>query len=225
MRIPCFLAACLIPLTLPTQESGTLLLGSDLADGFYGDEVPFSVDVSPWLGLVRTPDGSALTEATMEWRQLARAEGADGPTFELSSSLDSPVALFSGFASLEVGDVREARPAWSELSSDRPEEEITLGDLTYEVWVESEYPEECQAEIILSDGVVRQAIEVVGVLGCGDPHFTIHWAGDLDGDDRLDLVTTFSMKYSFHPRQLYLSSAAAGGELVGLAGVTNRTAG
>lgn len=40
---------------------------------------------------------------------------------------------------------------------------------------------------------------------CDGPHFWLEWAGDLDGDGRLDLLVTFSDKYSAHPRQLLLS--------------------
>jgi hypothetical protein len=37
-------------------------------------------------------------------------------------------------------------------------------------------------------------------------------------------VTTFSPKYSYYPRRLYLSSAAAPGELVGLVATTGLAA-
>jgi len=59
---------------------------------------------------------------------------------------------------------------------------------------------------------------------CDAPHFSVQWAGDLDGDGRLDLVTTFSPKYSWYPRRLYLSSAARAGELVGLVAVLDLAA-
>jgi hypothetical protein len=36
----------------------------------------------------------------------------------------------------------------------------------------------------------------------------------LDRDGRLDLLVTFSQKYSYHPRQLLLSSGARSGELL-----------
>src|SRR5262245_65556102 len=51
------------------------------------------------------------------------------------------------------------------------------------------------------------------VVSCDEPHFTVHWAGDLDRDGRLDMLVTFSHKYSYHPRQLLLSSGARSGEL------------
>jgi hypothetical protein len=48
-----------------------------------------------------------------------------------------------------------------------------------------------------------------------EPHFDVPWAGDLDGDGKLDLVVNLSRKYSLHPYRLLLSSMAAVGELVG----------
>ena len=56
------------------------------------------------------------------------------------------------------------------------------------------------------------------VLACDDPHFKIHWAGDLDRDGRLDMLVTFSHKYSYVPNQLLLSSAARSPDLVAEAG-------
>jgi hypothetical protein len=39
-----------------------------------------------------------------------------------------------------------------------------------------------------------------------EPHFDVPWAGDLDGDRKLDLVVNLSRKYSLHPYRLLLSS-------------------
>jgi hypothetical protein len=76
----------------------------------------------------------------------------------------------------------------------------------------------CDATVTLSDGRAVQELYVPNdqPFSCDEPHFSVQWAGDLDGDGRLDLVTTFSPKYSWYPRRLYLSSAAAPGDLVGL---------
>jgi hypothetical protein len=62
------------------------------------------------------------------------------------------------------------------------------------------------------------------VVSCDEPHFEIHWAGDLDRDGLLDMLVTFSHKYSYHPRQLLLSSAARSGQLVAEVGRYERFA-
>ena len=47
-----------------------------------------------------------------------------------------------------------------------------------------------------------------------EPHFALVWAGDLDRDGRLDLITVLSPKYSWFPYEVWLSSAAVKGEIV-----------
>lgn len=54
-------------------------------------------------------------------------------------------------------------------------------------------------------------------FGPVDPKRYLLWAGDLDGDGRLDLLVSFVGAEG--PVHLYLSSAAKAGQLVGLAGV------
>ena len=104
--------------------------------------------------------------------------------------------------------------------------EIGLGGASYRLVLDGEDPGACDAVISLTDDRTTQELFTMAdaELGCGEPHFSIHWAGDLDGDGKLDLVTTFSSKYSIHPRQLYLSSGAEPGDLVALAAVSERTA-
>jgi hypothetical protein len=47
----------------------------------------------------------------------------------------------------------------------------------------------------------------------------LRWAGDLDGDDKLDLIMTFSSRYGEDAAAtLFLSSLAKSGDLVGMAG-------
>lgn len=214
-----------VPVAAALQPAGSVHLGTDLADGFYGPEPPFDIDRAPWLGLSSADDGYVIAPTRLEWRRLETSPGADGPTFALSSSLPDPLVLFSEVGGIREGRVRGAEPRMVRLSSGSPTADMTLGPVTYRLGLDSAYPDRCEASVTLSDGERSQAIAVEGVLGCGDPHFSIHWAGDLDRDGRLDLVATFSMKYSYHPRQLYLSSLAAPGAIVGLAAMTERTAG
>jgi len=117
--------------------------------------------------------------------------------------------LFHGVPNLKEGEVTPA--LWENVGDDgilRPGTavKLELGKRKY--------------QIALRDGVVtlsgdghRQ--ELFRMSGPGDePHFQILWAGDLDGDGRIDLLMTLSDKYSAYPRQLFLSGAAKPGELV-----------
>lgn len=52
---------------------------------------------------------------------------------------------------------------------------------------------------------------------CGDEGFEeVLWAGDLDGDDRLDIIAQFTDKYSKRRYYLYTSRDAKTGQLVGV---------
>ena len=47
-----------------------------------------------------------------------------------------------------------------------------------------------------------------------EAQWVLLWAGDLDGDGRLDLYMNLSTHYNVSARRLFLSSAAASGALV-----------
>lgn len=47
-----------------------------------------------------------------------------------------------------------------------------------------------------------------------EEHFEVVWAGDLDRDGKLDLITVLSPKYSWYPYDVWLSSKAVKGEIV-----------
>ena len=69
------------------------------------------------------------------------------------------------------------------------------------------------ASLILEMNGKSQTLFALGELA-DDPHFELYFAGDLDGDGKLDLLATMSPKYSAYPRTVLLSSAAKSGELV-----------
>ena len=69
-------------------------------------------------------------------------------------------------------------------------------------------------QVVLSHGRGTQVLYSTDGF-VDEPHFDVPWAGDLDGDRKLDLVVNLSRKYSLHPYRLLLSSVAAAGELVG----------
>ena len=103
---------------------------------------------------------------------------------------------------------------------------LALGADAYTLRLDSADPYLCDAVITIAlSGRSQSLYDPAGSpFACDEPHFTIHWSGDLDRDGHLDLVVAFSSKYSYHPRQILLSSAAAPGELVGQAGGYERFA-
>jgi hypothetical protein len=68
----------------------------------------------------------------------------------------------------------------------------------------------------LSDGTRMQVLFSVNDHP-DEPHLEVDWAGDVDRDGKLDLVVTFSSKYSMLPHTLLLSSKARPGQLIGVA--------
>ena len=206
------------------QTPSVVVLGSDMQDGYRGEAPPFAVDGAPWLGLFAEAEGPALQPVELQWMEVEVPPGVEGGRYRLSSDPERPLFVVTGVGGLSAGEVRAARPSAVELSEREARAVVELGGEQYALSLESSYPDQCRAVVTVSAGARSQAIPVEALLGCGDPHFTIHWAGDLDADGALDLLATFSMKYSYHPRQLFLSSAAEPGSLMGLAAATDRTA-
>ena len=96
---------------------------------------------------------------------------------------------------------------------------LRLGARTYQLEV-TEGPERAGPDgvwrtgrvLVLSDGERRQPVSVVGTGDGGGP--AVLWAGDLDGDGRLDLLVDETTYYYASAPALFLSSEAAPGALV-----------
>jgi hypothetical protein len=127
----------------------------------------------------------------------------------IDSAPKGALILFRGIPNLKEGEVTPA--LWENEADDgllRPDTEIKLdlGKRRYQIALRD-------AVVTLSGQGRRQ--ELFRLSGPRDgPHFEVLWAGDLDGDGRIDLLMTMSDKYSAYPRQLFLSGAAKAGELV-----------
>jgi hypothetical protein len=93
---------------------------------------------------------------------------------------------------------------------------ISLGTRKYEMRVESKTDTLENAKVVLSDGTRMQVLFSVNDHP-DEPHLEVDWAGDVDRDGKLDLIVTFSSKYSMLPHTLLLSSKARPGQLVGVA--------
>jgi hypothetical protein len=95
---------------------------------------------------------------------------------------------------------------------------MSLGRRQYQVGIRSAREDLFDAQVILTDGNRTQVLYSADGFA-DEPHFDIKWAGDLDGDGKLDLVVDLSRKYSVHLYRLLLSSKASGAQLVGEAAV------
>lgn len=91
---------------------------------------------------------------------------------------------------------------------------ISLGSREYALKLESAQESLSDATVILTQGDRTQVLYSAEGFA-DDPHFNVYWAGDLDGDGKLDLVVDFSRKYSVLSYRLLLSTQARPGQLVG----------
>jgi hypothetical protein len=95
---------------------------------------------------------------------------------------------------------------------------ISIGFRHYELRLQSARDDLADARVVLSDTSRTQVLYSADGFS-DDPHYVVEWAGDLDGDGKLDLVVDLHRKYSVHPHRLLLSTKAAGDQLVGEAAV------
>jgi hypothetical protein len=166
-----------------------------------------------WLGW--TYDGGTLEPVTLIVRDLPRerADGYDVVTVE--SIPDVPFAM----RCVDVPSlaVRSAGIANHDLEFDGTLR-VALGNRQYRIELRSSRRYRSDAQVVLTDGERTQVLYAIDDQP-DEPHFDVEWAGDLDGDGKLDLVVDLSRKYSWHPHRLLLSSLASWDELVGEAAV------
>ena len=217
-------AAALIGLL---QVGPVILSSGDIGDNYYDAPPPVVREQTTWLGLFIK--GGTSDQQTREShlevtrvRFVPRKES--GPTvYRLVTAPPGAVLLLSGVPRLSAGAAITVSQD-IDLGGEKREGEFWLGSRRYRIRLDSKEPNYCDAVITLTQGGRRQKLfDAAGpgttndpalVVSCDEPHFTVHWAGDLDRDGRLDMLVTFSQRYSYHPRQLFLSSGARSGELV-----------
>jgi hypothetical protein len=227
MRKVAVLLASLVagPALLQAQPIGSVLTSSDI----YSDhliERPVTLEGRAWLALTTSAAGSRLEAVRPSWATSMLFQDS---VFTLV--LDPPMAvtpllMVADVPRLAVGPAMTVVELEKTLWDEALTLDVSLGSETYRLSLGGTDPMRCDATVTLSDGRAAQTLYAPGTepFDCDEPHFSVQWAGDVDGDGRLDLVTTFSPKYSWYPRRLYLSSAAAPGELVGLVAVLEAAA-
>lgn len=197
-----------------TQAPGTVLTADDI-EGDFLFRRPFPVGGREWIAVVSSGGAPMLSSASVRWE--AGLDAGDS-VFALSVDPGDPTLLIAGVRQVHVGPVVAATGGPEPLTPEWSVHDISLGSATYTLTLASSDPMLCDATITLGDGTRSQTLYRADdqEFSCDEPHFDLDWAGDLDGDGRLDIVTTLSPKYSYYPRRLWLSSAARAGELVGL---------
>lgn len=183
-------------------------------EGVFRSEAPRNTE--GWLGLY-CHQKCELLPASIEYTLDPR----DEDRINAFSRPREALLLFRDVPGLEAGPVAEGSFEMESLGW-KSVVPITLGDAKYELEVsaKNEYLE--RGLVTLRHGGASQVIFRMPEF-VDDAHLSLRFAGDLDGDGRLDLIMANSWKYSLHPIQLYLSSAAKSGELVREVAVAERS--
>jgi hypothetical protein len=209
------------------QVGPVILSSDDIGDNYYDAPPAVIREQTAWLGLF-IKDGKSDQKARESRLEVTRVRFVPRKepgtrVYRLVTAPPGAALLLSGVPRLSAGEVITVSQG-IDLGAGKREAEFWLGSRRYKLRLDSKEPNYCDAVIILTQGGRSQKLfDAAGpgttndpalVVSCDEPHFTVHWAGDLDRDGRLDMLVTFSHKYSYHPRQLFLSSGAPPGELV-----------
>lgn len=214
-------------------KTGKILL-VETGDGFHGDEVKAN-DGERWLGLYVTGSGSSLitSKVTVERVVDPIVDEDERQMTGKSVSVDHPVTpvfLVKGATMLKPGPVTTIYQGGMaeeyslidgyDLAS-RKTLRLRLGDREYQLKVlgrkvrSSENPdvEFLNLQLAFVLGGQTQILYSPGVVGETAP-WSLLWAGDADGDGKLDLYVAVSWHYNITERKLFLSSQAKPGQLI-----------
>jgi len=207
-------------------DDGSLVILSSGA--FHGDEVPADAE-GRWAALVAEGSGAALRPVRVSVvavrDELLDNEGeATGKRVDLSPELD-PIVLLRGAPSLRPGPVATAlvRHPIGLMSG----AEAHLGTVSYQLSlrcaevppVSGQRQEAC--DLLLQSESIQQVLFTYRAYFTREDRYwaserspMVLWAGDLDGDGRLDLLVDTSDHYNVTEMRLYVSSPAKPDALV-----------
>src|SRR5918996_5313001 len=205
-------------------QAGPVILSSgDIGDNYYDAPPAVILERTTWLGLFieeGTRDQKTRESQLAVTRVSFALRKEPGPTaYRLVTTPPGAQLLLSGVPRLSAGAAITVSQH-IDLGGNRREAELWVGTRHYRIRLDSKEPNYCDAVITLTlaqDGRRQELFDAAGpgttndpalMVSCDEPHFRVHWAGDLDRDGQLDMLVTFSHKYSYHPRQLFLSSRA-----------------
>ena len=224
------LSVTLAPCLAQASDEGPRLLHTG---EFHGDEVP-AIGDDGWLALLEFGSRAELQPVTVSIKAVRDEllDGEDGPITGREVSVEGldPLLLVRGVPQLKPALVTEALAQCGTCSRpisliEHRQVHLRLGDEQYDLEVgpePSDQPITSTTEIRLSH---RAGVQIVHrpSRGLDDAEWTLLWAGDLDGDGRLDLYLDTPDHYNMDRRRLLLSSAAGPGELVGEVAVFETT--
>ena len=218
-------AALSVPLAGQSPSEPQLLLETG---EFHGDEVTV-VSGGGWLALLAYGSHDALEAVGIEVTTAPDRiiDPDEGPftgkkvTLEGALAGTDPVLLVHGLPHLEPRpDVLRAEidtASWPTSLWTARSLRFVLPGQRYTLRVTPSDPAQPitkGSEVLLDDGLTTQVLHRMP-QDPNDAEWEVLWAGDLDGDGRLDLYMNLSHHYNMTHRMLFLSTAAGAGDLVG----------
>jgi hypothetical protein len=190
---------------------------------FHGDEV-HARSGQRWLGLYVSNSGSKLVDVPVTVSRVPDILALDdtdrkGKRIQTPGH-SKPLFLVRGCPRLKAGDVTTVLGAETALT-DRSDMTLRLGSDAYRLWVstpshsESGAIENTDVRLLLSmSGTQQEIYSLRNSTYLNEPSWSVLWAGDLDGDGRLDLYLSLGAHYNEVVRLLLLSTDRSPGRLV-----------
>lgn len=211
MNVAQMLAVTAVAISLDASATARAT-GQLLVTGSFIEEFVNAVPEGSWHALCPNDHGFAIRTAMLTIRPAQPIDLGDGPVpmkDVRAAGCAKPLVLMR-VGELEEGDVATVFSGNEEIGRDAGKE-LQLGPSKYALFARDSEPE--TREIIVRFGGIEQQIAVVQGC-CNDAQPTLLWAGDLDGDGKLDLLLNVTMHYAHSELALFLSSRATGGELL-----------
>ena len=211
------------PLTQQTLRVQLLETG-----GFHGNEVN-ARSGQQWLGLYANEQGSQLILSKLKIEIVVDEIVDTGiPGQKTGKSVwadreEEPIFLVRNAPMLQSGKaitIYGVNPDEPRVLLDRQPLKLQLGDLVYELVLMGDEPSAQpnvlplkNPRLILRQGPTEQVVYQLK-QGDEDAGWQLRWAGDIDGDGKLDLYANLPEHYNVTRRKLFLSSQAKLGQLV-----------
>ena len=212
------LATLTVAFCLSAQERTAPQTLLEPGDTFFGD---FTQESGRWLALVRRGDHYEWKFAKVNVSPTEAPEGYSDEiqAWRISSDVPSKEVLFfaKGLDYLSSKKVVHLAATADPLVNGKPVQ-LQFGRRRYEVLVSTGEEGGLQrSRVRLRSGNREQVLISVGGDAI-DLNWSLLWAGDLDGDQKLDLYMNLATHYALTEKVLFLSSRARGSEIVGRAG-------
>ncbi|MFN0109125.1 MAG: hypothetical protein ACKVZH_09770 [Blastocatellia bacterium] len=192
---------------------------------FHGSEVK-ARSGERWLGLYVTRRGSSLITSTVKVKsmfdEIVDIEGEMTGKDVSVDRADEPIFLIKNANVLKPGPAMTVYKGGQEslhVLAEKSLVKMKLGETNYQLKVVSRHRSEGKglvppnAQLVFTDGLAPQTLYRIGSL-TADATWYLLWAGDVDGDGKLDLYLSLSDHYNVSEHRLFLSSQAQAGQLL-----------